>query len=257
MADNLFAMKNYILPLLFALSLTTQAKSFRKLSTFEAIEIVEVIDTEGYKNIHLLAINKEKDFKNIPLKIDYIINQDTITDFQILEESIRGNVKSLFLLENDTLKVRISIQNNEKIELKIKGNITIKEPMVLATSGTPISKTFIGNYWDVTQPCIFRIQKNDTVKENIIFNFEFTENYIYDRFFYQVNIIKPDSTFFSKEGEIVVHPNQNISFQEVIKETSNDFSINIPGKYIVEVVPIMNRRRINGIKSTGYKTLKN
>lgn len=249
-------MKTYILSILLCASFLSNAKSFRKLSTSSAVEISEVSEVEGYKNIHLLAINKEKDFGNIPIRVDYIINRDTITDYKSLTESIRGNIKSLFLLEGDTLTVLISIQNPDEIELKVKGNISIKEPMVLASSGTPISKSFIGEYWDVNQPCIFRIQKNDSVPENIIFNFEFNKNYKYDKFYYQVNIIKPDSTFFSKEGELTVQDGKALAFTDIIKETEQEFPVTIPGKYIVEIVPMMNSRRINGIKSTGYKTLK-
>lgn len=249
-------MKTYILSFLICFAALAQAKSFRKLSSTNFIEINEVAETEGYKNIHLLAINKEKDYSGIPLRIDFIINGDTMTDYKALNESIRGNVKSLFLMENDSLIVRISIQNPQEIELKIKGNITIKEPMILQSSGNSISKNFIGGYWDTSQSCIFRIQKNDSTNENILFNFEFNENYPFDKFFYQINIIKPDSSFYTKTGELIVNENKNISFKELILESKNDISINIPGKYIVEIVPFMKRRRINGIKSTGYKTVK-
>tara|TARA_B110000211_G_scaffold223749_1_gene273967 strand:+ start:2177 stop:2929 length:753 start_codon:yes stop_codon:yes gene_type:complete len=249
-------MKSHLLLLLVCLSIIGHSKSFRSLSSFNSIEINLVAETEGYKDIHLLAINKSKAYNEVPLKLQYIINNDTLIDYMILKEAIRGDVKTLFLLEGDSLKVLLSIIHKDSVEVKIKGNITSKEPMVLETSDSGASKYLHGNYWDVKQPCIFRVIKRDTFPEILNFQFNFNENFNYNEFYFQVNIISPDSSFKSIESKFNMNSSPFLSFESKIQETIEDFKLKLSGKYIVEIVPFMNSRRINGINSVGYKVVK-
>lgn len=247
-------MKSHLLLLLTFISIISSSKSFRSLSSKEFIEIGLISETKGYKNIHLLAINKSKTYNEIPLKIQYIINNDTLTDYSILKETIRSDVKTIFLLEGDSLKILLSVSCNDSVLVKIKGNITIKEPMLLDSDDSLVFKYFKGNYWDIKQPCIFRIEKRDTLLEKLNLKFSFNENFNFDKFYFQVNIILPDSSFKSIEFMLCVNLNQFLSFKESeIIEKIENFEMKLPGKYIIEIVPVMNKRRINGINNIGYQ----
>lgn len=233
--------------------LSVQAKSFRTLSSSEPFEISTVIETEGFQNVHLLAKNKSEVATKIPLVLYYIINQDTIKDFFNFQESIIGSVKTLFLLPGDSLKIQLMIHNPSDVELKIKGNLSLKEPMVLSSNSLPNQRSFNGEYWDLQQPCIFKVNKTDTTKECLLFDFEFTENYLYDNFYVQINIIGPDSLFESTEVAVVVNSDETIDYQVKSLSVNSNSCLKSEGKYIIELVPLMSRKRINGIKSAGFK----
>jgi hypothetical protein len=249
-------MKSLLLSLLVCFSIVGSSKSFRRLSSISPIEIKLSAQTKGYKHIHLLAINKSNEYKDIPLKLQYIINKDTLTDYSILKETIREDVKTIFLLEGDSLKVLLSIASSDTIEVKIKGNITSKEPMFLEVNNSISIKNLHGNYWDVKQPCIFRILKRDTISELLNLQFDFNENFCFNEFYFQVNIISPDSSFKSIESKFKMNENEYLSFDAKKLETIEDFELNSLGKYIVEIVPMMSSRRINGINSVGYKVFR-
>lgn len=246
-------MKHLLLFIVIISSFTLSAKSFRTLSSVEPFEISSIIETEGFQNIHLLAKNKSKVESKIPLVLYYIINQDTLKDYLNFNESIIGSVKTLFLMPGDSLKVQLMILNPSPIELKIKGNLSLQEPMVLASNTILNEKTFNGDYWDMQHPCIFKLNKQDTIEQFLNFHFDFTENYLYDNFYVQVNMIGPDSSFVSKELVLAVNTDTILDFKSKYMEITSDFSITTEGKYIIELVPLMTRRRINGIKSAGFK----
>ena len=249
-------MKSNLLFLLIFISLIGNSKSFRSLSSIDPIEISFVSETEGYRNIHLLAINKSNIYNEVPLKVEYIINSDTLTDYSVLKETIREDVKTVFLLEGDSLKILLSIASFDSIEVKIKGNITTKEPMILDGSNAKGFKYFNGNYWDIKQPCVFRIIKVDSLPERLKLKFYFNENYHFDKFYFQVNIISPDSSFISLESGFSVNLNPFLSFESNILESIEHFNFKLPGKYFVEIVPTMDGRVVNGINYASYQRVK-
>jgi len=249
-------MKSHLLFLLISISLIGNSKSFRSLSSIDPIEISFVSETEGYRNVHLLAINKSNIHNEVPLKIEYIINSDTLTDYSVLKETIREDVKTVFLLEGDSLKILLSVVSFDSIEVKIKGNITTKEPLILDVSNAKGFKYFNGNYWDVKQPCVFRIIKGDSVPEKLKLKFYFNENFHFDKFYFQVNIISPDSSFTSIESNFSVNLNPFLFFESKILESIEDFDLKFPGKYFIEIVPLMGVRVINGINYTSYQRVE-
>lgn len=249
-------MKSHLLLLLLLTTFCSYSKSFRSLSSREPFEISSVSETEGYKDIHLLAINKSQVYPEIPLKVLFIINRDTLIDYLILNENIRDNIKSLYLYEGDTMQVLISVACADDLSVKIKGNVSIKEPMITSVDRSINTCRLPGSYWDVEQPMMFRVTKRDSILDIMKFQFNFNENYSFDKFYFQVNIISPDSNFRSVEVEVQVNEGEVLKYTRKTISTMEEFKLKVPGKYIVELVPLMGDRRINGINSLGYKLLR-
>jgi len=246
-------MKFHFLLLLITASLTASSKSFRSLSSTEPVEINLISETEGYRDIHLLAISKSSDYPEIPLKLQYVINRDTLVDYIVLRENIRENIKSLFLFEGDSLQVLISIASSNTLELKVKGNLSLKEPMLSSVERSTVQRELPGSYWDIKHSLLFRIVKIDTVTEKLNFKIDFNENYNFNDFYFQVNIISPDSTFRSTIVQLNVNSELNLDFKTKSITTIQDFQLQSQGKYIIELVPFMSKRRVNGINSVGYE----
>ena len=117
------------------------------------------------------------------------------------------------------------------------------------------TKSFIGNYWDVKQNTMFRIIKVDSIPKTTRFTIQFDQNYAYDKFYYQINVLAPDSSFDSFEGKISVNKGDTLNLTTSFIEIPKGIGITQNGKYTVDIVPLMGVQRINGVKSIGYKTV--
>lgn len=232
------------------------AKSFSGLSNNTPITLNKIVDDEGYKTIHLLAENKSEDYDSIPLKLELIINKDTLVDYIILNEVMNKTIKTFYQYEGDHVQVNLFIQNDSLIEIKkIKGNIKFDDPMILNSNRMTNTKSFIGNYWDVKQNTMFRIIKVDSIPKTTRFTIQFDQNYAYDKFYYQINVLAPDSSFDSFEGKISVNKGDTLNLTTSFIEIPKEIVITQNGKYTVDIVPLMGVQRINGVKSIGYKTV--
>lgn len=229
------------------------AKSFTNLSSARPISVSTSIKTEGYKTIHLLAFNKNKEYQTIPLKLTVIINKDTLTDYFELKEAINDDVKTLYLKENDDLVVELTVLANQEIDInKVKGNIKISEPLLIKTDSFKNQKSFIGNYWDKEHSTMFRVMNNNNNPQNLKLTIDFNQNYVYDKFYYQLNVLAPDSSFFSIEGVINVNTTEFLNFEEKLIEIPQPIAISQIGKYIIDIVPLMTDKKLNGIQSVSY-----
>ncbi len=238
--------------LLFSVGLS--AKSFSSLSSKECVSVGFRAESEGYKNIHLLVVNKNKDYDSIPLKLEVVIGGEKMVDYHTLAETINEELKTVYLYEGDSITVNLFIQSSKEILLnKLKGNLKINDPMVLKSDASKNSKSFIGNYWDVKQTTIFRAEKFDTIPQIARFNVQFDKNYAFDKFHYQINVMSPDSSFYSVEGSQQVNKDSYITLEEKTFDLLQEVGISKSGKYIIEIVPLMGIQRINGVKSVGYQ----
>ena len=233
---------------------TAFAKYFDGLSSNTPITITKIADEEGYKTIHLFAVSENEYYKSIPLRLELIINKDTLVDYIVLTEAMNKTIKTFYQYEGDIVQANLHIQENNIIEIKkINGNIKFNEPMMLKSDVMPRTMSFIGNYWDVKQTTVFRINKSDSIPKTTKFTIEFNQNYAYDKFYFQINVLAPDSSFDSFEGKVTVNKGDKLELNASSIELPEEVEISQNGKYIIDIVPLMGMQRINGIKSIGYK----
>lgn len=232
----------------------SNAKSFSGLSSGNAVQINYKAESEGYKNIHLLVVNKNNEYDSIPLKLVVSIGGKQMIDYFTLAETINQNLKTVYLYEGDSVNAELFILSDESIELKkLKGNLKINDPMVLKSDARKNAKSFIGDYWDVKQSTIFRVEKFDSLPQLAKFTMNVNKNYPFDKFHYQINAMAPDSSFYSVEGSHTVNKSSQIELKPQEFDLSQEVGVSKPGKYIIEVVPLMGIQRVNGIKSIGYQ----
>lgn len=229
------------------------AKSFTSLQSNEPVTIQDKFDTEGYKTIHLLASNKNKDYSTIPLKLEIILNRDTLVDYLDLNDAINDDIKTIYVYPNDSVKVNLYVLSDDAIEVdKVKGNIKISDPLLIKSGAFQNQKKFIGDYWDKDQSTIFRIVNQIKEPQIAVFKIDFNSNYAFDKLFYQINILAPDSAFYSIEGQITVTDSSFMDFSDKSIEIPQEIGVSKIGKYIVDFVPLMQNKKINGIKSISY-----
>ena len=235
-------------------TITAFAKSFTGLRSNTPITITETADEERYKTIHLLAVSENEYYDSIPLRLELIINKDTLVDYIILTEAMNKTIKTFYQYEGDRVQANLFIQDDNAIEIqKIKGNIKFDVPKILKSNMMSKKKSFIGNYWDVKQTTMFRVNKFDSIPKTTIITIEFDHNYAYDKFYFQINVLAPDSSFDSFEGKVIVNKGDRLKLNTSFIKLKEEIGIIQNGKYTIDIVPLMGMQRINGIKSIGYK----
>lgn len=238
-------------------SVTCFSKSFNGLSSDGVVEIKYQANEEGYKAITLLLTNKSNQFDSVPLVLNVIINNDTLTDYFQVKTALNQTIKTIYLYEGDSVKATLAIKNSSNITIdKIKGNLRFAEPMVIQTSSKINEKVMVGGYWDVLKPSIFRVSNYDSTAQLLKFKVNFDANFHFDKFYYQINVVSPDSSFYSVEGSVMVQKTEFISFSAVSEVLNQEIGVSKLGKYIIEIVPLMDVQRINGIKSVEYELVK-
>lgn len=255
---NYRGMKKVLLLFLVALlGVNCFAKSFNGLSTSDVVDIRYVAKEEGYKDITLLIANKSSLYDSIPLVLNVIINNDTLTDYFQLKGALNKTLKTIYVYEGDSVKATLGVKSEQSIIIeKVKGNLRFVEPLVIQTSSKTNEQVMLGEYWDVLKPCIFRVTNFDSTAQLLKFTVNFNENYIFDDFYYQINVVSPDSSFYSVEGVAKVNEQPTITLSPSSQLLNQEVGVSKLGKYIIEIVPLMGIQRINGIKSVDYELVK-
>lgn len=247
--------KIVILFFVFSLiSIIGYSKSFNFLSSSKAIRVSYVAKEEGYKNIHLLGVDNNEGIDSIPLKLSMKIGGEVLVDYFIFSGAINKDIKTLYLYEGDSVSIELNILSPASIEIEnIKGNLKFSDSMVINAESNQTSKSFTGEYWDVKKSLMFRFEKYDSIQVIARLSVSFNGNYPFDKFHYQINVIRPDSSFYSVEGSILVNKKETLSFAPVELPLIQEVGVFKQGKYIIEVVPMMGVQRINGVKSIGFQ----
>ena len=252
--NKILKMKKILLFIALVLStIITHSKSFNELSSFNPISLSYKSDSEGFKNISLLVVNKNEIYDSIPLELKIEIGGEVMTDYFTVGSALNENIKTLFLYQGDSINLTLRVLAKDSLIIKeIKGNIKLSEPMIIKSDGSSSYKTLIGGYWDVNQPLMFHIN-NDSNSYVTKLKVGFGANYEFDKFYYQLNVISPDGSFENFEGKLIINKGNFLSLKPNKLEISKEIKIDKKGKYIIELIPLMSRKRINGISSVEYK----
>lgn len=246
----------FITALILTLFKGVNAKSFSELSSHKSVTITKSTTTEGYANIHVLAVNKNEDIDSIPIEVKVKIGEEVMTDYIILTGILNVDVKTLYLYEGDSVNVELKLLSDKNISISnIKGNIKFSDPMLIKNEASLRSKNLIGEYWDVKRSIMFKFNNTDSVTSLARFSVELNKNYPFDKFYYQINVLAPDSSFYSFEGKVDANKGMFLSLEDLKLNLTEEVGISKQGKYIIEVVPLMGIQRINGIKSIGYQLI--
>ena len=103
-----------ILSILFSLfSISLFGKSFTELSSNDAVKVSYSAVEEGYKNIHLLAVNKNELADSVPMALKITIGKEVLTDYIVLGDALNSDVKTVYLYEGDSMTVELKVLSDD------------------------------------------------------------------------------------------------------------------------------------------------
>lgn len=239
---------------LILFTLCAQAVSFTSLernepvkARFEAFE-QSVVDV-------MLQLDARTEARNgYYLRFVYVIGVDTITDHQLVDGNHKGIVKRLRLDATETVEVLMYLHDRNLESLTdITGELTIiRDPSVRYTDENSLP-SFTGTVWDRQQIPLFRIVKQDSLRQVLAIKFDLTENYEYDRLYFNIKLINPSLGIqvFSKTIEVNPATTRDLK-QQLISIDIPELALNEKGTYYMQIIQRMGSKRVNGVKKVYY-----
>ena len=250
-------MKNVLLLLAFISTLSLSAKSFRKLSSFDAVKESYTSTSKVKIDVNLILQIENKDYQNLPLIIQYKVNDTEFKDFMDVEAVKRGLIKSIKLKEGDFFEAAILINAEDSVSVdQVRGSLTLTEGMKSFASADNKQYEFTGDLWRMKEAPLFRVVKKDSEEQKIKFTVTTTDSYSNDKLFVRIKVIDPVDGMKKISKTIIITdeeflPVQGNSYEFVL----DDVSLNAAGNYYFEMKHQHNAEWINGVSSVSYQLL--
>ena len=250
-------MKNVLLLIAFISTLSLSAKSFRTLSSIEAVKESYTASSKVKIDVNLILQIENKDYQKLPLIIQYRVNDSEFRDFMDVEAVKRGLIKSIQLKEGDYFEAAILINAEDSVSVdQIRGSLTLTVGMKSFASADNKQYDFTGDLWRMKESPLFRVVKKDADAQKIKFTITTTDSYSSDKLFVRVKVIHPADGMKKISKTIIITDEEFLP----VKGNSYEFvldgvSLNAAGNYYFEIKHQHTTEWINGVGSVSYQLL--
>lgn len=251
-------MRNLSFALLILAFSALNAASFRSISSFEAVKENYTANGKVKVDVNLILQLDNKDYQQLPIILEYRVNDSEFRDLLDIDMAKRGVVKSINLKEGDYVEVGILINSTDSIVVdKIKGSLSFTQGVKSFASADKQSYKFMGSLWREKEAPLFRIEKKDAIEKKIKFTVNTNESYNYDRLFIRVKVIHP------AEGMNKISKTIIITDDEIMNQKGDSFdffldgvTLTSAGNYYFEIKHQHSQEWLNGVGSISYELVK-
>lgn len=207
-------------------------------------------------NIALVLTNDQ--FNYLFLKVEYIINHDTLTDYIKTGKNYNKKIKTLIIEPNTNLIINLYLNNTEvKNVIGLNGTISFDTFPLTPFKRDHIKFDFTGSYWDKDLLPLFQFSKEDTSSYKLTLNFAFNENYCYDKLFVKIKIVNPEQGIIELDKEVTLNQGEYLKFKPVLKKLSlNEATVKKKGYYYIQIKHVMKQNKVNGIDYINFELAK-
>jgi len=242
-----------VLPLLLC-SVFAEAVTFNSIDRNVPVKARYEAFEQSVVDVMLQLDARTESRKDYYLRFLYVIGVDTLTDHQLIDGSHKGIVKRLRLDATESVEVLIYLHDRNLESLTdITGELTIvRDPGVRYTDESSLP-SFTGTVWDRQQIPLFRIVKQDSARQVLAIKFDLTENYEYDRLYFNIKLINPSLGIQVLSKTVEVNPaNARDLKQQLISIDIPELALNEKGTYYMQIIQRMGSKRVNGVKKVYY-----
>ena len=252
-------MIKFLTSIFFLLLLTSHFSygiKFESLSVETPVKLAFVSDLQQLATFHL-QFNASDLASDIFVRVDYIIDKDTITDYYYVDENFKANIKEIKLLKGSTLTANLYFhtQGIGKLD-SIKGEFTYNFSPIIENTELDGMRKFTGTIWTPNEQILFRINKQDIKKQKINLVIRTTENYAFDQLFLKVKAVSPADGILLLDKTITINKSEYMDFSGKSTILSLDeFKMTKEGNYYIQITQQMANPHLNGIESISYKII--
>lgn len=240
--------------LLLCSVMTARAVTFRSIERNVPVKARYEAFEQSVVDVMLQLDARTEARKDYYLRFVYVIGTDTITDHQLIDGNHKGIVKRLRLDATETVDVLMYLHDrNLELLTDITGELTIiRDPSVRYTDENSLP-SFTGTVWDRQQIPLFRIVKQDSLRQVLAIKFDLTENFEYDKLYFNIKLINPSLGIQVLSKSIEVNPaNARDLKQQLISIDIPEMTLNEKGTYYMQIIQRMGNKRVNGVKKVYY-----
>ncbi len=230
--------------------------TFTSLSVETPVKLAFVSELSQLATFRL-QFNPSELTHDIFIRIDYIIDKDTVTDYYYVDENFQGNIKEIKLLKGSTLTANLYLHTQGLTKLdSIKGEFTYKFSPINETQEIDGIRKFTGTIWQANEQVLFRINKQDIKKQKVEIAIKTTENYAYDQLFLKVKAVSPVDGIILLDKTITVNKGAQLDYiSKSVMLALEEFKMAKEGNYYIQITQQMAAPHLNGIESISYKLI--
>lgn len=236
-------------------TVSSYAVDFTTLSNTQPATTSYPANFKCYVDVSLFINTTEVRIAPVFLRVSYIIGTDTLTDNITVNGTFNKVVKQLFLDEGERLTAMVYLNNGDVEEIEgIEGSLRIVSNQGLKVDEGQAKNTFLSNVWKTDQTPLFRVAIEDSSAKVFRLKLALTENYEYDKLYFNMKVISPSAGIIMLSKAITVTDGSTIDLRK------RTYTIDLPevdlstaGTYYFQVMHNMDSARINGVNKVNYE----
>lgn len=243
-------MRSLIILFLISFSLVkVNAKTFSQLSSKKYFTIEQNIEKDQYIDVKLLIQFPSEIKTEVPVKLIYCINKDTITEYHSLKKLYAGPIKILQVNTDDKLTVGIKLlaPNDSVVLQNIKGDLNLVESTI-SNSKTKLQLSLVTGYLKPSDTQIFKYELPNDSNLNLVINFNITEQFLMDSLHFQISFMLPNGSFGSQDFSLLVNQGDFLTFKDKQLVAKINNLLKFRGNYVFQLVVKNDEKYLNGIK---------
>ena len=230
--------------------------TFTSLSVESPVKLAFVSELPQLAIFHL-KLNFSDSSRDIFVKVDYIIDKDTITDYYYVDENFQEKTKEIKLLKGSTLTANLYLHTQGTTKLdSIRGDFSYKFSPINEEVEVDGLRKFTGTIWQTNEQVLFRINKQDAKKQKVEIEIKTTENYSYDQLFLKVKAVSPVDGIILLDKTLAINKSQYLDYaRKLVILSLDEFKMAKEGNYYIQISQQMVAQHLNGIEGISYKLI--
>jgi len=235
---------------------------FKLLSKKKPIKISSIIEDKDLLKRELIKSNitltlHAKDSSELFLRIEYVIEEDTLIDFLKVKNSYEGIVKQILRKPGQEIEIYVYLNHANRTKVQIEaGSVSITNEDAGLFETEYKQKDFVGAYWDRSDLPLFQYLKEDDSEYQLQIILAVNGNFIYDNLFSKIKIISPEQGIV--EMEKVFNVNEEVFLKYTSKTITillDEIKIKKQGFYYIQCTHQLKQKLVNGIDYLSYKLI--
>lgn len=222
------------------------AKNFTKLDHKSYFTTDYISKQNEYVAVNLSINLQKSDFKNVVVKVFYLWDKDTITEYFPINAFSAKTLKYIYVEKGKKLQVGLQVVGNGFLD-KISGDIDIKSSDVNDIKDNN-EIIFAGGYANnYTDGYIFKVVVDELKSNKMMFDFITNENFNEDKLHLQISYTMPNGTFGTEKKSLDVNSGSFLTFEKKKHTLSFSNFIKQTGTYTFKIEFLNNTAILNGV----------
>ena len=204
-------------------------------------------------NIDLGKIERQ----SLALKVKCTINGNVFHEYVTYSIGDDERVKRILLEPGQMLKAELFLhEKGLKSLTPVTGNFDVARQSSIKVGESVSANIFTDGLWSETQLPLFRVIKEDATAKTLQLQFNFNEQYEFDKLYWKLKVISP------VDGILLFDKSVDVNKVSIVTKNPKTAKIELPdipiqseGTYYIQLQHNMETAFVNGVESVDYELM--